>query len=108
MARWTAARKIFELAGVAEDQIKEFMNTIVGQFPYPSAEDLFLEHIDAPLLAAALGERKRELSFYKTGVPELTADDLQLFKECLRDWSIRVQTNPADREKLLKTVLGSF
>src|SRR2546425_11420649 len=45
------ARKIFELAGMPEGQITDFMNTIISQFPYPSAEDLFLEQIDTPLLA---------------------------------------------------------
>jgi hypothetical protein len=98
------AREVFQQAGVPEQQAKDFMEMIVKQYPYPTKEDLFVEQISSPLLAAALGKRRKDLNYYRTGVPEFTAQDIQLFKECLKEWEMRMKTSPKEGEDLLNVV----
>jgi hypothetical protein len=95
------AREVFRQAGVPDEQAQDFMETIVKEYPYPSDEDLFAEQIGSPLVAMALGERRTDLSYYRTGVPELTQEDIELFAECLKKWNTRVQERPEEREKFL-------
>jgi hypothetical protein len=47
---------------VPDGQVQDFMETIVKEYPYPSDEDLFVEQISSPLVAMALGERRKDLS----------------------------------------------
>ena len=63
-----------------------------------------LEQIGSPMLAMALGERRKELRYYRTGVPELTREDMELITECLKQWDIRVKERPEEREKFLDVV----
>jgi hypothetical protein len=98
------AREVLQQAGVPDRQAQDFMETIVKEYPYPCAEDLFVEQIGSPLVALALGERRRDLSYYRTGVPELTKADMELFAECLKEWNIRVKERPEDREKFMDAV----
>jgi hypothetical protein len=56
------AREVFQQAGVPDGQVQDFMETIVKEYPYPSDEDLFVEQISSPLVAMALGERRKDLS----------------------------------------------
>jgi hypothetical protein len=95
------AREVFQQAGVPDQQAKDFMETIVKKYPYPTDEDLFVEQISSPLVAMALGERRKNLSYYRTGVPEFTRQDMQLFKECLKELDVRIKASPEDREKFL-------
>jgi hypothetical protein len=85
-------------------QAQDFMERILKEYPYPSDEDLFVEQISSPLIAMALGERRRDLSYYRTGVPELTKADMELLAECLKHWDIRVKESPEEREKFLEVV----
>ena len=98
-------RKVFDLAGVPEDQAEQFMDTIVSQYPYPDAEQLFLERINNRLMIMALGDRRKELSYYRTGIPELTQEDSLLFQQCLQEWKMRINEDPAERERFLKVML---
>ena len=94
-------REAFQQAGVPDGQAQDFMERIVKEYPYPSDEDLFVEHISSPLVAMALAGRRKNLSYYRTGVPELTKADMELFAECLKHWDIRVKERPEEREKFL-------
>jgi hypothetical protein len=69
-----ATRELFRQAGVPEEQAEDFMRTITRKFPYPTAQESFDEQIGSPLLAMALGKRRAELSYHRTGVPELTEE----------------------------------
>ena len=98
------AREVFQQAGVPDEQAKDFMEKVVKEYPYPTDEDLFMEQISSPLVAMALGERRKNLSYYRTGVPECTSQDMQLFKECLKEWDMRIKASPEDHEKFLDVV----
>jgi hypothetical protein len=98
------AREVFQQAGVPDGQAQDFMERIVKEYPYPSDEDLFVEQISSPMITMALGERRKDLSYYRTGVPELTKADMELFAECLKHWDIRVKESPEEREKYLEVV----
>jgi hypothetical protein len=74
------AREVLQQAGVPDGQAKGFMATIGKEYPYPTDEDVFVEQISSPLVAMALGERRKDLSYYRTGVPELTKEDMELIK----------------------------
>ncbi len=96
------ARDVFERAGVPEDQASGFMDAIRKEFPAPTAEELFLESINGAVTTMVLGQRNKELSYYRTGVPELDGADMQLFKQCLEEWKTRMKTNPREIENFLK------
>lgn len=100
------AQEFFSQAGVPEEQARVFMDAILKEFPYPTAEELFLERINSPLMAMALGERRNELSYYRTGVPKLTREDVHLFEQHLKEWNARIQAIPREREKFLEVFLG--
>ena len=65
-----SARELFQRAGVPDDQAADFMQTITKVFPYPTPNEVFEEEMSSPLLAMALGDRCKELSYHRTGVPE--------------------------------------
>lgn len=82
------------------------MNQLTSEFPYPTAEELFREQMDAPLVSMVLGERKQQLSFYRTGIPEFNNDDKNLFRECVEQLSTALKSSGATRHRLLKTLAG--
>ena len=102
-----SARELFRSAGVPDDQAAEFMQTITKEFPYPTANEVFEEEISDPLLTMALGDRCKELSYHRTGVPELTEADRALIGQCLAALETKVREDPADGRRFLKFVLGS-
>lgn len=59
-----------------------------------------------PLLAMALGDRYKELSYHRTGLPELTEDDRTLIGQCLAAMEARVKKDPEEGRRFLKSVLG--
>jgi len=99
-----ATRKLFQQAGVPDDQADRFMNTIAKEFPWPTPAEIFEERMANPMLTAALGERVRELSYYRTGVPELTEEDQALIQERLQRFVLEVKNDPEARRKLLKLI----
>jgi hypothetical protein len=101
-----SARELFRSAGVPENQAADFMQTITREFPYPTPNEVFEEEMSSPLLAMALGDRHRELSYHRTGVPELTEDDRALIAECMAAIETRVRKDPAEGRRFLKVVLG--
>jgi len=101
------ARELFRKAGVPDDQAADFMQTITKEFPYPTPNQVFEEEMSNPLLAMALGDRCKELSYHRTGVPELTEDDRALIGQCLAAIETRVSKDPAEGRRFLKFVLGS-
>jgi hypothetical protein len=100
------AREFFQMAGVPEEQARVFMDAILKEYPYPTAKELFLEQISSPFMVLALGERRNELSYYRTGVPELTSEDMHLFEQRLKEWDVRLQASPGEREKFLEVMFG--
>ena len=68
---------------------------------------MFEEEMSNPLLAMALGDRYKELSYHRSGVPELTEDDRSLIEQCVAALETRVREDPAEGRKFLKFVLGS-
>ncbi len=102
-----STRELFRNAGVTDDQAAEFMQRITKEFPYPTPVEVFEEEISNPLLTMALGDRYKELSYHRTGVPELTEDDRALIGQCLAALETKVREDPADGRRFLKFVLGS-
>jgi len=102
-----SARELFRSAGVPDDQAADFMQTITKEFPYPTPNEVFEEEISSPLLTMALGDRYKELSYHRTGVPELTEDDRALIGQCLAALETKVREDPAGGRGFLKFVLGS-
>lgn len=101
------ARELFRQAGVPDDQAADFMRAITKEFPYPTPNEMFEEEISNPLLAMPLGDRHKELSYHRTGVPQLTEGDRALLRQCLAAFQTRVGEDPAERRRFLKSVLGS-
>src|SRR5262245_38497058 len=66
-----ATRDLVRQAGVPHARAEDFMRTITQEFPYPTDDELFEEQIGSPMLAMALGERRKELSHYRAGKPDL-------------------------------------
>ena len=89
-----------------DDQAADFMQTITKEFPYPTPNEVFEEEISSPLLTMALGDRYKELSYHRTGVPELAEDDRALIGQCLAALETKVRADPADGRRFLKFVLG--
>jgi len=102
-----SARELFKSAGVPDDQTAEFMQTITKEFPYPTPNEVFEEEISNPLLTMALGDHYKELSYHRTGVPELTEDDRALIGRCMAALETKVREDPAEGRRFLKFVLGS-
>lgn len=100
------ARKLFRMAGVPDDQAADFMQTITKEFPYPTANEVFEEEMSNPLLAMVLGDRDKELSYHRTGMPVLTEEDRALVGQCLEAFQMRARKDPAERRRFLQFVLG--
>jgi len=95
------ARQLFRSAGVPDDQAADFMETITKAFPYPTPKETFEEEMSNPLLAMALGDRYKDLSYHLSGVPELTDEDRALISQCLAAFVTRVSNDPAEGRKFL-------
>jgi hypothetical protein len=80
------------------------METIASEYPYPNEEEIFVEQISSPPFATLLGERHKDLSYYQSGVPRFTIQDVQLIRESLRDWHRRIKAGPTEREQFLNAV----
>jgi hypothetical protein len=87
------ARAVFRQAGVPETQVKDFMEMIASEYPYPNEEEIFVEQISSPPFATLLGERHKDLSYYQSGVPRFTIQDVQLIRDSLRDWHRRIKAS---------------
>jgi hypothetical protein len=99
------ARKLFQQAGVPDEQAEGFMQTIAKEFPYPTPAESFAEQISSPLFVMAVGERMQDLSFHRTGVPEFTQADLELIQDCMKRFETRVLDSPQERKKFVDIVL---
>ena len=100
-------REVFMNAGVPDDQAAEFMQRITKEFPYPTPNEVFEEQISNPLLTMALGDQDKELSYHRTGVPELTEDDRALIGRCMAALESKVRKDPTEGRRFLEFVLGS-
>lgn len=80
---WKMIHGVMDQAGVPEKQKLEFYTAVFTIYPNPTAEEIFLEDLEGPWLKAALGDRKKELSYFKTGKPEITAEDKKLIQDGL-------------------------
>jgi hypothetical protein len=78
------ARTVFQQAGAPEIQVKDFIEPIASEYPYPNEEEMFVEQISSPPFATRLGERHKHLSYYQSGIPRFTIQDVQLIRESLR------------------------
>ncbi|MBI4456278.1 MAG: hypothetical protein HY644_10305 [Acidobacteria bacterium] len=77
------AAEIMEHAGVPENQAHEFFIIIEKEYPAPTRVELFLGELEQPIIKLALGDHRSKLSYFKTGVPELTPQDARLIKSCI-------------------------
>jgi hypothetical protein len=101
-----ATRDLFRQAGVPDDQAERFMGLITKEFSYPTPQETFEEQISSPMLKMALGERSQELSYHRTGVPELTGEDQALIRECRQAFQTRILKDPVEGQKFLDLMLG--
>jgi hypothetical protein len=99
------ARKLFQQAGVPDEQAEGFMQTIAKEYPYPTAAESFAEQISSPLFVMALGERIQDLTFHRTGVPVFTPADLELIQDCMKRFENRVLGSPQEGKKFLDIVV---
>lgn len=100
------AAEVMAKAGVPEEQADSFMAAIQREYPAPTRERLFLEEVESPLVALALGRRQKELSYYKTGMPEFTLEDQRLIKDCMDDLGRRMKADKALAARFLEIGLG--
>ena len=106
LAMLKSAAEVMAKAGVSEEQANSFIAEIQREYPAPTKEALFLEEVESPLVALALGRRRRELSYYKTGAPEFTREDQVLIEECMDDLRRRMKTDKALMARFLEIGLG--
>jgi hypothetical protein len=100
------AHELMRQAGVPEAQLKKFMAVIIKEYPYPTQEQLYLGQLDNPLIAAALGKKRQELSYFKTGVLDITAEDLRLIKSCIDDLQKRMRSEPDGNMRFIDLIMG--
>jgi hypothetical protein len=101
-----AAAKTLVEAGVTDEQAQEFMAKIAKVYPPPTPEDIYLERLNDPLVTMALGERRKELSYFETGVPEWRESDLQLLKHCMDDLTKWCKTDKRLLAPFTRTIFG--
>lgn len=99
------AVEVMDQAGVPKKQPQTFLETILKKYPAPTQEELFLERLEDPVLVLALGKRRQEISYFKTGIPELSREDMILIKQCLDAVGQRIKTEPGFSSRLVQ-VLG--
>lgn len=107
LAMLEVASEVMAKADVAEGQVNSFMALIQQEYPAPTKEALFLEEIESPLAALSLGRRQKELSYYRTGIPEFTGEDQRLLKDCMEELGKRMKTNKALAARFLEIGLGA-
>jgi len=100
------ARGLFRQAGVPDAQSADFMRTITGEFPYPTPIESFEEEMSGPLLATLLGDRQKDLSYHRTGVPDLTEEDRALIRQRLAAAVSKMRNDPEEGRRVLKLILG--
>ncbi len=77
-------REIIEkmnFVGVPEELQQKYINAHTKECPIPTQEELFLEEIDNPVFKIILSDDIKKLSYFKTGVPELTKADNRFIKQ---------------------------
>ncbi len=82
---YVRASEVFKQAGVPESLAQEYLQRMSRELPIPSDKDVFLHSIDSPMMNKVLGNKKKELSYFKTGRPELTKEDLRLINDRMKD-----------------------
>ncbi len=103
------AGEVLTNAGVPKEQANAFMAAIQREYPAPTKENIFLEEVESPLMALALGRRQKELSYYKTGVPEFTGEDQRLLNDCMEDLRQRMKTDGTLAARFLEIgLVGKF
>lgn len=106
LAMLSAAADLMSKVGVSAEQADSFMAEIHREYTAPTPQALFLEEVEDPLVTLALGGRRDELSYYKTGVAEFTREDLRLIEECTEDLRQRMKTDKALMARFLEIGLG--
>lgn len=94
-------------AGVSDDQAKKFMLRVVKEYPAPTRAALYGEKLTDPMVRLALGERRGELSYFKTGVREWRREDDRLLNQCLDDLERRWRMDKKVRDEFNRIVLGT-
>ncbi|MCB4756881.1 MAG: hypothetical protein LHV69_07620 [Elusimicrobia bacterium] len=106
---WEVVHRVIDEAGVPEEKKRELLTVVAGEYPRPTPEELFLEDLEGPWLKAALGDRKNELSYFKTGKPEITDEDRKLIKECFKEAMDKMRKEPGGPEKVINFIMrGPF
>lgn len=102
-----AAEAVMAQVGVPVEQTQSFMAEIMNEYPAPTLEELFLEEVESPVVALALRDRQKELSYYKTGIPKFTDEDQRLLKDCMEDLGQKMKTDKALMARFLEIGLGA-
>lgn len=99
---YATAIKTMELAGVPEEERGLLLAMMAKEYPIPTAEELYLESLENPTIVKALGNRKKELSYFRTGIPEATKDDLKLVEQCFADLIEKMKKGPDASARMLE------
>jgi len=106
---WNVVYRVMGQAGVPEKQKEKFLTVVTKEYPRPTGEDIFLEDLEGPWLKVALGDRKKELSYFKTGKPELTVEDKKLIKKGLDKAFERIENGPGGLQEAANFIMkGPF
>lgn len=100
------ATEVLLRAGVGDDQARAMMLRVIKVYPMPTMAALYAEKLSDPLVRLALGERRRGLSFFKTGKREWTREDDRLLNACLNDLERRWKMDKKVRDEFNRIVLG--
>ncbi|MBI5882164.1 MAG: hypothetical protein HZB91_03555 [Elusimicrobia bacterium] len=106
LAMINAAAQTFVEAGVPDDQAKEFMAKVAAVYPPATPEELYFERLEDPMISMALGERRKELSYFRTGEPVWTKEDVNLVEECMKDLLDRSKTDKTILDRFTKMIFG--
>lgn len=101
-----SATEVLLRAGVTDKQAREMMSRVAEVYPVPTPKELWSEQVDNPLISLVLGERRSELSYFETGVPVMTKEDIALVEKCWSDLDKRMKTDKKLMAKFSKIVLG--
>lgn len=100
------AAEVLLRAGVSDAEAKAMMLKVTKVYPMPTRAALYAEKLSDPMVRLALGDRRRELSYFKTGVREWTREDDRLLNACLDDLERRWKTDKKVRDEFNRIVLG--